>query len=298
MRKNIWRHIGLMVAVAGLAVGCGTSASHPTTAAGTNPSRAKPSMIIPTPAATLDASAPEPNGTFWVLAGPPTTRGIYEIDVARRKVLGSVSVSNSAVAIAESSTGVVAVGLATPTTGAVEFCNGSTGALLNTVPVGGPVVSIAAGDDGTSFYVLNGTTTAKTVTIVDSQTDKIVGNIPAPADAVSVVPAPNETSVYVLEPNGVVSQIATTGGHILAQFPIGHSGRSLAIGPDGHTLYVLKGQGATRNVAVVNLATESVHTVLPAPANAEAIVLSPDGQILYDVVGTPTVGNVQAYTLS
>ena len=285
--------LGLVVLVSG----CGTRPTQNASGPSAKVSHAKPTAIIPTPAGTLDGTAPEPNGTMWVVAGSPASHGIYQIDLSQKKISGSVSVSNSATAIAESSTGLLALGMATATTGAVQFLNGSSGASLATVPLSGPVVALAAGDDGTTFYALNGNSTSKAIAIINGQKDTVESTIPAPSDAVSVVPAPNEQSVYVLEPNGVVSQIATAGGHITTQFPIGHSGRALAIGPNGNTLYVLKGQGAVRNVAVVNLATESVKEVLPAPANAENVVLSPDGQILYDIVGAPRLGNVQAFSV-
>lgn len=298
MRKRSRRlALAALVPLLGLLTACGAKALPPSTAPSVKASHAKPRVIIPTPGGTLDGTDPEPTGSMWVVAGTAKSRGIYTIDLSTRKITGSVSVSNAASSIAESSTGILAVGLATPTTGAVEFLNGSTGAPLQTVPVAGPVVSVAVGSDGVSFYVLNGTTSAKSVTILNAQTDKVEGTLPTPADAVSVVPAPNEQSVYVLEPNGVVSQIATAGGHILTQFPIGNSGTALALNPAGNTLYVLKGQGTIENVAVVNVATESVTAVLPAPANTEALALSPNGQTLYDIVGAPGLGNIQAFSL-
>ena len=277
--------------------GCGSTQHASLPSVKVKAARAKPTLVIPTPANTLEGAAPEPNGTMWIVAGSPASHGIYQIDLSQKKVSGSVSVSNHASTIAESSTGILALGMATQSAGAVKFLNGSSGAKLASVPLSGPVVALAAGVDGTTFYALNGNNSSKTVAIVNAQKDKVESTIPAPSDAVSVVPAPNEQSVYVLEPNGVVSQIASAGGHITAQFPIGHSGRALAIGPNGNTLYVLKGQGAVRNVAVVNLATESVKEVLPAPANAQNLEMSPNGQILYDIVGAPGVGNVQAFAV-
>ncbi len=296
-RAKLFTAITLALGVGIVVAGCGSKPAHESVSPSAKISHAKPTTIIPTPAGTLNGAAPEPNGTTWIVAGTTASHGIYQIDLTQKKVGGSVSVSNSAKVIAESSTGILALGLATPTTGAVQFRNGSSGALLATVPISGPVAALAAGDDGTTFYALNGNSTSKAIAIVNGQKDSVESTIPAPSDAVSLAPAPNEQSVYVLEPNGVVSQIATAGGHIITQFPIGHSGRALTIGPNGNTLYVLKGQGSTRNVAVVNLATESVKEVLPAPANTENIVLSPNGQILYDIVGAPGLGNVQAFAV-
>ncbi len=287
----------LVLGVGVVAAGCGSNPAPQGGLPKVTSSRAKPIHIIPTPSNTLAGTAPETNGTMWVVAGSPTSHGIYQIDLAQKKVVGSLSVSNHATTIAESSTGLLAVGMATTRSGAVQFRNGSSGALLATVPLSGPVVALAPGADGTTFYALNGTSGNMAVAIINGQKDHVESSIPAPGDSVSIVPAPNEQSVYVLQPNGVVSQIATAGGHLSTQFSVGHSGRALAIGPNGNTLYVLKGQGSVRNVAIINLATESVKKVLPAPANSQNLVLSPNGRILYDVVGAIGLGNVQAFAV-
>lgn len=278
------------------AAGCGQAAA-PQGSGPAAVSHLRPSSILPTPQGTVAATAPEPNGTLWVLAGNALSKGIYQYDLPQHKPMGSVSVSNATTAVAESSTGLLALGMGTATTGAVALANGSTGTVLTTIPVSGPVYAIAAGNDGISFYVLNGTSQARTVTVINGQTDKVVGNVPVPKDTVDAVPSPGQHNLYVIEPNGVVSEIAVAGGQVTTQFPIGNSGRGLALGPNGNTLYVLKGQGSVRNVAVVNIATESVKEVLPAPANTQGIVLSPDGRTVYDVVGTPNYGNIQAFTL-
>lgn len=294
MRKLF--HMMSLIAIGLSTVGCGHTAAPPSNGPSVF-SHLRPSRIVPTPQGTLAASDPEPNGTLWVLAGNSASKGIYQYDLAQHKQMGSVSVSNATSAVAESSTGMLALGMDTATTGAVSLANGSTGTVLTTIPMSGPVYAIAAGNDGISFYVLNGTSQARTVTVINGQTDKIVGNVPVPKDTVGVVPSPGQHNLYVIEPNGVVSEIAVAGGQVTTQFPIGQSGRSLALGPNGNTLYVLKGQGTVRNVAVVNIATESVKEVLPAPTNTQGIVLSPDGRTLYDVVGTPTYGNLQAFSL-
>ena len=287
-----------LLAAAGLTVviaGCGTKTAQTKQSPTVTASHAKPTEIIPTPAGTIGGTAPEPNGSMWVLAGNTSSRGIFQVQLSSKKIGGSVSVSNDANAIAESSTGVLALGVSTAATGAVDFLNGSNGAALSSVPLSGPIVSLAAGNDGVTFYALNGTSKAMGIAVINSQSKKIEETLPAPSDAVAVVPAPNEQSVYVLEPNGVVSQISTAGGKIETQFPIGDSGSALAISPNGNTLYVLKGIGGLSNVAVVDLATESVKEVMPAPADAVGISLSPDGQVLYDVVGNPSYGNIQGF---
>lgn len=187
------------------------------------------------------------------------------------------------------------MGLATSHTGAVQLRNGTTGSLLSTVAVPAPVRAVAGGATGSDLYVLTATATAASVTELDTATDHVLGTVPLPLLAVAAVPDPAQSALWVLQPNGVVDQVAMSKGTITTQFSIGNSGRALALSPDGSTLYVLKGRGVVRNVAVVDLATESVSRVLPAPSDTVGLVLSPDGSTIYDLVGTATVGNIQAF---
>jgi len=258
----------------------------------------KPLLIIPAPAGMVDGTTPATNGLMWVLAGTGPERTLRQIDVASRSDQGAVPAPSSAVAVAESVTGQLGVGLATGRTGALEIRNGTTGALQATVPVADPVRAVAAGTNGTTFYVLEGTARAASVATVDLPADRVEGVVPVPLLAVAAIPNPGQYALWVLQANGVVSAVALASGKITTQFSIGDSGRALALSPDGSTLYVLKGRGAVRNVAVVALATESVIHVLPASANALDVVLSPDGGTVYDLVGTSTLGNIQAFRLS
>jgi DNA-binding beta-propeller fold protein YncE len=246
----------------------------------------------------MGAGAPQPNGTIWLLAGSSTAKSIQGIDINSGRVLGIVPVSSAASAICQLSTGVVGVGTATATTGSLELRNGTTGALLSTVPVGAPVVSLAAGADGNTIYVVNGTPASETVTVVDSGHQQVVGTIPLSLGTVAVTATPRGDAVYALVGSGTVQQIGTAGGKPTASFPAGDAGRDIALSPDGNTLYVLKAQGSLRNVAVIDVSTERVTRVLPAPADANHLVLSPDGTVLDDVVGTPNYGNIQLYSLS
>ncbi len=291
-----WGRIGLISGLTLLLAGCGvaSAAHHPATkkqAAVT----AKPQAIYATPKDTLGITAPLPNGQLWLVAGNASSKGIYVLNLPSKKIGTSTSVSNAASAIAEASTGVIGLGMATSTSGAVEFLNGSTGSPINTVAVSGPVESVAAGDNGVTFYALNGNATARAVAIINSHTDKVTQSVPAPKDGVAVVSSPNQQSLYILEPNGNVDEVASPSGQLESLFTVGHSGYAETLSPGGNTLYVLKGQGSTRNVAVVDVNTEKVTEVLPAPKNANSLSLSPNGSTLYIGAGSSTFGNVQAY---
>jgi DNA-binding beta-propeller fold protein YncE len=133
------------------------------------------------------------------------------------------------------------------------------------------------------------------VTIVNSRNGKRVGSVPVPATTVSMAPDIQQTTLYVLQRNGLVDAISISSGQITARFRIGGVGRSIALSPDGSTLYVLKGTSQVPNVAVVDVRTESVRRVLPAPSNCRELLVSASGSQLYEVVGTSGYGNIQVF---
>src|SRR5580698_2605661 len=225
----------------------------------------KAQQIFPAPKNLLAAAEPQPNGTLWALAGDSASKGLYDINLANGGVVGSISVSNAARSVTESLSGVVGLALGTGGTGgtgALELFNGNTGDVAKTVPHGA-----------------------------------VQGTVPVPLNTVAIAPDAEGSGLYVLQPNGQVSQIAVAGGKIMSSFPVGSAARSLTLSPDGGTLYVLKDADPGTNVAEVDLATESVGKVLPAPAHCLQILVSADGSELYQLVGTPTYGNIQVFPI-
>jgi DNA-binding beta-propeller fold protein YncE len=208
-----------------------------------------------------------------------------------------VSVSKAARSVAESSSGVIGLGLGTRSSGALELLDGHTGKVLKTVPLPAPARQVVVGSDGTTFYVLTAWASTASVTIVNSQTGAIHGSVPMPSDTASVVPDLQQTSLYALEKTGLVDEIGISGGKIMAKFKVGDQGRSIALNPDGGTLYVLKGTALLANIAVVDVSTESVRRVLPAPSHCRGLLVSASGHQLYEVVGTAGYGNIQVFAL-
>lgn len=257
----------------------------------------RPERILAAPKDVLSAGEPQPNGTMWVLAGNSMSRGLYKFDLANGQTMGSASVSGAAQAVTQSLSGVIGLALGTRGSGSLELLNGSTGTVTRIIPLGAPAHDVVVGSDGATFYVLNGTGPSASVTIVNSQDGRVQGTIPVPLDTVSIVPNSQQTTLYALQPDGRVSQIAVAGGKVMASFPVGNSGGSLALSPDGTTMYVLKGLPAATNVAVVDLATESVRKAIPAPSNCLEVLVSADGNQLYEVVGSADYGNVQVFTV-
>jgi DNA-binding beta-propeller fold protein YncE len=279
------------------AAGCGGGGS----SAGSGHTRAAaanlPRRIVHAPKAVRSAAQPQANGVIWALAGR-RSMGIYAIDAASGTVRHSLSVSAAARSIAETSHGILGLALGTSTSGAFELINAKTYKPIRTVPLPAPARYVALAGGGATFYVLSGWSRSASVTLIGARTDKTYKTIPVPADTVSVAPDPAQKSLYVLERNGLISEISLSSRHVSSRFKVGtDKGLALAISPDGKNLYVLKGTPAIANIAVVDLATQSVIRVLPAPSHCVAILAAANGNQLYEVAGTASFGNIQIFAI-
>ena len=281
-----------------VAAGCGGGGSA-SSSGQTSTSRARllPQQIVRAPRHVVSAAEPQSNGIIWTLAGSKSV-GLYEIDPTSDRVMGSFSVSASARSVAESSPGILGLALGSRTSGALELFDGRTSKLIKTVPLPAPARYVTLGSDGTTFYVLSGWQHAASVTLVNSQNGAVRGTVAVPADTVAVAPDILQTDLYVLERNGLIGDISISGGAPPSRFRIGRDrGRSLALSPDGSTLYVLKGTSAVANVAVVDVARQQVRRVLPAPSHCVQVLVSASGKQLYEVAGTRHYGNIQIFAV-
>jgi DNA-binding beta-propeller fold protein YncE len=268
----------------------GSASGQPTQSAAVTPRQ-----IFPAPKNLLAAGQPQPNGTFWALAGDAASKGLFDISLLDGHGIGSVSVSDAARSVTESLSGVIGLALGTSRTGGLELLDGSTGKAIQTIPLGAPARDVTVGSDGATFYVLDGTAKSASVTIVNSQTGGVRGTVAMPVDTVSIAPDSQGVSVYAVQADGQVSQVAVAGGQIMTSFPTGAGARSVALSPDGSTLYVLRNAGEVANVARVSVATESVQQVLPAPSHSVQVLVSADGNELYQLVDTAKYGNIQVF---
>ncbi len=248
--------------------------------------------MIAAPSGLIAGTTPQPNGTIWVLAGTKHVRTINEIDLATGQQHATVGMSNAAQAVAQSSTGGLAVGLGSAHAGAVELRSAS-GAVTHTIPVGAPVISLAFGDDGTTLYVLDGTAKTRSVTVIDTSTHRTTRTIGLPADARSIAPTPNQRAIWSLQASGTLQETSLRTRKPIESFPLGSPGIAVATSPNGEVLYALKGTPSTANIAVISAATEQIRHVLPAAADSVDLGVSLDGSQLYDFVGSPSFGNVQ-----
>jgi YVTN family beta-propeller protein len=289
----------LLVGAVALA-GCGgsggssTGSRHPT---GNHAGSTGRSRTIAVPAGLLAGTVPQPNGTLWVLAGTSSVRTINEISLSTGKQNLAAGVSDTAQALAQSSTGVLALGLASSKTGAVELLDASTGAPTGTIPVGAPVMSVAFGDDGVTLYVLNGTAKTRSVTVINTSTQKVTATIGLPSDARSIVPTPDQQAIWSVQASGVVQETSLSSRKPIESFPTASPGIAVAVAPSGGVLYILKGTSVQANIAVISVATERITSVLAAAANSVDLGVSLDGSQLYDFVGAPSYGNIQILDL-
>jgi DNA-binding beta-propeller fold protein YncE len=255
----------------------------------------KPVRILQAPRNLLSAAQPQQNSTMWVLAGDTRSRGLFQLDPSTGHVLGSLSVSNTAQSVAQTSTGLLALALGSHRAGALELLDSRTAEEQRTIPLPAPAREVVVGSDGSTLYVLTAWPSAASVSVVGSAHGHVKGTVPVPRGAVSIAPDIQQTSLYVLQGNGLISQVSISDGKVMSSFRAGDSGQSLAMSPDGTTLYVLKDVSTAPDVAVVDLATQSVRRALPAPAGCVQVVVSPSGSELLDVVGTSRYGNVQVF---
>jgi DNA-binding beta-propeller fold protein YncE len=283
--------------IAVLSTACSAGSASPAVTTAPRPPVA-PTQTFPGPAGLVGGAQPQPNGYMWLLARTTTGANLQLLNLTTGKVTQVVPASADSVAVSQSPSGLVGVGLASGKTGALELCNGSSGVPVATVPVSAPVKGVYAGADGTTFYVLNGTTAAVSVTLVNSQTDKASISVPVPLDTVAVVVDPAGQNVFALESDGNLDQIDIGSGTVTASFKVGSNPVQLAISSTGTTLYVLKSIADGADIGVVDIATESQTRALPAPADSVGIQPSSDGESLYLVVGTASIGNIQVFSVS
>ncbi len=233
---------------------------------------------------------------MWVLAGNTQAKTLTDIDLSDGQKIETVPVSAASDAVAQSTTGVLAVGTATATAGSVELRNGSSGTIVSKVTIGAPVRSLAFGADGVTLYVLNGTKANASVTVIDTGNGQTPTSFGLPNDAVDLQPNPEQSEVWTVQ-SGNVQATSLQTGRSLGTIPLDLTGIALAFPSSGTRLYVLKGTGSIWNIAEISAGSTTISRVIPAAAHSVDLVASPDGSTLYDLVGSAGIGNIQLIRL-
>lgn len=293
--------IGLTAAVLTLGACSGSSGPAPAPAPASVPDGdtygIMPERILHAPQSMLAATDLQANGVMWTLTGPGSA-GLFEISSATGQVKTSFPVSEFARSVAESRTGVIALALATGRTGALQLVTAATRKVTRVVRFPMPAVQVAVGEGegqgSSTFYVLTARAGLARVMIVNGQDGQVTGTVTVPPDVVSVVPDGRQATLYAVQRNGLLDVIGLPGGTLLARIRAGSGGgESIALSPDGRTLYVLEQLGGIANIAVVNLAAKEVAKVLPAPGTCVQVLVAPGGGHLYEVVRAPRAGSIQ-----
>lgn len=298
--SGVWAPRGLLrvaaglVVVAGVLAACGStsSSSAPASSSSTAHRGSVPVAIVPVSAGALSLGPLQANGEFSVLAGTPSSKGVFTYQLSTRREVASFSVSNQATAITQLPNGVIAVGLGSGSVGAVDL-ESSSGQQLASIPVAAPVRGLALGTDGSTIYVLEGTGSTRAVAVLDTATRSAATTLPVNADTVAIASSPTQQELYGLESTGALDVYSTATGQRIGTFPVGHSGIAATLSPDGTALFVLKGVGGVRNVAVVNLSTEGDVRAIGAPAGGIAIAPTLTGADVLVLAVGPTSANVQ-----
>lgn len=265
----------------------------------TGPSTSSGAVQLPlatysAPASVVAGTAATSGGLVYVLANTGSAANVQAINTATNTVSQILPVSNASRSVAVSSTGTVAVATAAGTTGSLLFISKS-GVHHGVVALPGPTQQVIAEADGRSFLALVDAKGDFAAVSVNSTTNKVSGVTPLSNLSLSLTVSPDGTTIYDLLSTSVVQLVSVQNGKPFESFSVPTGGRAIALSADGSTLYELKGSSSDNNIAVLNVSTQSVKTVMPAPANCVGIAPSLTSLQVYDFVGTPRYSNVQLF---
>jgi YVTN family beta-propeller protein len=168
----------------------------------------------------------------------------------------------------------------------VSVIDVATNTVVATVPVGNSPLNVALTPDGAFAYVTN--SSDRTVSVIDAASNAVVatvgglGHFPegiaiTPDGAFAYVaiygspPAPGSVSVIATASNTVVTTIENVGGAPL----------EVAVTPDGASVFVTN--RLSNDVAVIDVATNTVETMIPVGTYPIGIAFRPDGSTAYVV---------------
>lgn len=289
--------VALLVGLGICASACGAASTSSNSSQGTSVKSNLPTAIVPVGLGASSFGPLSANGLFVVLSGNTQSRGVYSYDLATRKQVSSFSVSNIATAVTQLPNGTIAVGLGGTGVGAVDLYS-SSGQSIVSIPLAAPVRALALDSDGTSVLVLIGQGTSRAVALLNTTTRVASSTIPVDSQTVAIAPSSHGNEIYGLDSTGYVGVYAAATGQKIGSFAVGHSGIGLSTDPNGTDLFVLKGRGSVRNVAIVDLATESDVRAVPAPRGSVMIQSSLSGHHVLALANTTGGANVQELPLS
>jgi len=235
----------------------------------------------------VSGSPPAPPGVDASKLPPPdrSADGIAAIDLRKRKLLRVLESGTDPEAFDLSPDG-KRIYVSNEDAAQVSVLDVASGKVIGRVKVGGEPEGVTTRPDGKVVYVTS--EEEHRVDVIDARTHEVVARIPTgqrPRTVVfsrdgrrAFVSCENSAQVTIVDAvkHEVVGHIALPG--MLAR-PMG-----LALSPNGKSLYVANGRGAT--VSFVDLASAKVrHNIEEVGVRPWGIALTPDGRKLYTANG-------------
>jgi DNA-binding beta-propeller fold protein YncE len=227
-------------------------------------------------------------------------RRIPALAMAAAGVAGLVVAAGSAASASSSHpNGILAVASSDFPTGAVTLLNGATGRVVKTIRVGVAPFELAGPQNGNVLtYLGNGsdsTNAPSSFLSIAPTTGSIGASMHVPWNSVSPLVAPSGKEAFVAVGIDAASQPAGTPGDVVPlnlatgtagnQIQVGIEPTSLAITPNGRTLYALDANapmdGTPGEIVPIDVATGSVES--PIGKAASDMVITPNGKSAYIV---------------
>ena len=262
----------------------------------TQPTTITPVQTWSGPASIVSGAIIDGANQAIALVNTGDTANLQVISLSSNKTLGIKPMSNAANAVTFNSHNTLAVGHGTGRAGSISFYQYPGLRLLSTIPMAGPVRQVSAAVTGNVFSALIKVGVVVSAAVVNSATHATLTTIPLPSNTTAIALSPDGLMLYAAISTGKVLVFSTSTNSQLYTFAAGGAFIAMSASSDGTSLYGLKTTTSGENVSVVDLATQAVVSVLPAPKATKAIQVSARGNSLFDFVGTEKYGNIQSFS--
>ncbi len=226
------------------------------------------------------AIAITPDGAFAdeVNYGSPGTMNV--ISTATNTTVNTISIGYYPTGIAINPQGTLAyVPIYSP--GEVKVVGIASNSIVNTIAVGSIPYAPAFNPAGTLAYVPN--SGGGTISVIDVASNSVINTITVGGTPIYVVFNPAGTLAYVAQSTGTssVNVIDVASNSVINTISVGTNfdPQSLAITPDGKTLYI--GESEDSAINIFNTSTNTVTGIINLPNNPLGLVMNSAGSLLY-----------------
>ncbi len=214
------------------------------------------------------------------------------IDLASKTVVANVSILGRAtphIAITPDGTEAWVVN---PHEKLVSVINIASRTLVNSsIPIGSVGAYLAFTPDGKQAWVCN--VGDNNLSIIDTASRTPIGLVPVGVNPLDIAMTPDGKQAWVTNAGGTtVSVIDTSFSHPTVNIFVGIAPNRIAMTPDGTQAWVTAGGLPTNQIAVIDVATQTVLNYVPGSIS-QSIAFSPDGKQAWSI--TPVPGTVHEY---